>query len=127
MKNLLLSLTIITFSSLLSAQWTGINPVTTNSNVGIGTNSPSEQLQIGNVNNTNNYKISIPGVYNFENIKLGQYGNGACGLEFVNHTNVSNSYGVRFFSNVDNGIAGLQIQVASPTSSYTSLSYSTAM
>ena len=98
-----------------------------NGNVGIGTISPSDKLQVGDFNNTGNYKITIPGVYNFEQIKIGQYGNGACGLEFVNHTSVFSSYGVRLLSNVDNGIAGLQIQTASPTNSYNDLNYQTQL
>lgn len=97
------------------------------SNIGIGTNLPSDKLQIGDFNNSANLKINIPGVYNFEQVKLGQYGNGSCGLELINHSGPANSYGVRLFSNTDNGIAGLQIQTASPTSSYQNLSYTTRL
>jgi hypothetical protein len=96
-------------------------------NIGLRTLSPSEILQIGNVNNACNFKLSIPGLYNFENVRLGQFGNGACGLEFINHADVNNSYGIRFFANIDNGINGLQIQTASSTASYSNLGYSTKM
>lgn len=101
--------------------------IQSNGNIGISTNSPSDGLQIGDFNNIANLKINIPGVYNFEQIKLGQYGNGACGLELINHSGATNSNGVRLLSNTDNGIAGLQIQTASPTNSYQNLSYTTRL
>ncbi len=96
-------------------------------NVGIGTKTPSEKLQIGVQQNYGEFKLSIPGQYNFEQIKLGQYGNGRPGLEFINHTTMTNSFGVRFYANIDDGIQGLQIQTASPTNSYESLSYITRL
>jgi len=94
--------------------------------VGITAN-PSDKLQIGSYNNTGNYKINIPGVYNFEQIKLGQYGNGACGLELVNHSDAIPSYGVKLLASVDNGMAGLQIQTAPPANSYNELNYKTRL
>ncbi len=47
MKKILL-ISLITLSSILNinAQWTGTNPVWTNSNVGIGTTSPSSKLEV---------------------------------------------------------------------------------
>ena len=95
-------------------------------NVGIGTTSPSTTLQLGSTNTGYN-KLSIPGWYNFENVYLGQTGNGNSALEFVNHTDVSTSYGVKLAANVDTAIAGLQIQVAPSANSYNGLSYTTAM
>ncbi|WP_320053212.1 hypothetical protein [uncultured Acetobacteroides sp.] len=101
--------------------------------VGIGTTSPSDKLQIGDFNNTDNLKINLPGVYNFEQVKLGQYGNGNCGLEFVNHSGASSSYGIRFLSSCDNdqfgnpGMYGLQIQTANPSGTYQGLSYTTRL
>lgn len=96
-----------------------------NGYVGLGTNSPTEKLQIGDFANVENLKISIPGTYNFEQVKLGQYGNGAGGLEFINHSGSAHSYGVRLLSNTDNGIDGLQIQTANPSDSYQNLNYET--
>jgi len=101
--------------------------VANGSNIGIGTNSPSDKLQIGDLNNTQNLKLSLPGVYNFEQVKLGQYGNGAGGLELINHSNSSSSYGVRFLTDIDTGISGLQIQTANPSSTYQGLSYTTRL
>lgn len=103
--------------------------ITSTGKVGIGTttSTPSEKLQIGNLNNSENLKLFIPGVYNFEQVKLGQYGNGACGLELINHANASTSTGVRFYSNVDNGVSGLQIQTAGSASSYAGLAYTTKL
>jgi hypothetical protein len=100
----------------------------TNGNLGLGTTSvPIDKLQIGDFNNTNNYKINIPGVYNFEQIRLGQYGNGACGLEFINHTGLNTSGGVRFSSDIDRGVVGLQIQTANSASSLSELNYITRL
>jgi hypothetical protein len=101
--------------------------IQSNGNIGLGTITPLEKLQIGEFNNNQSSKISIPGVYNFEEIKLGQYGNGAGGLEFINHTNHNQSYGVRFFSNIDSGIKGLQIQTANPSDKSQDLSYITRL
>jgi hypothetical protein len=95
-------------------------------NVGIGTTAPGTTLQIGSLNSGTD-KLSIPGWYNFENVYLGQYGNGDSALEFVNHTGLNDSYGVKLAANVDSGGAGLQIQVAPSAASYSALSYTTAM
>lgn len=99
--------------------------IQSNGNIGFGTNLPSDKLQVGDFNNTENLKINIPGTYNFEQIKLGQYGNGSAGLEFVNHSGITDSYGIRLYSNTDNGMNGLQIQTANPSSLYQNLSYVT--
>jgi hypothetical protein len=94
--------------------------------IGIGTAAPGTTLQIGAINSGTD-KISLPGWYNFENVYLGQYGNGDSALEFVNHTDLNDSYGVKLAANVDSGGAGLQIQVAPSAASYSALSYATAM
>ncbi|CAM4113238.1 hypothetical protein SAMN06265348_103292 [Pedobacter westerhofensis] len=112
-----------TSQALSSAKFT----VQANGNIGFGTNSPLERLQIGDALNVENLKISIPGTYNFEQVKLGQYGNGAGGLEFINHAGNTDSYGVRLLSNTDNGINGLQIQTANPSVSSQNLNYVTRM
>lgn len=96
-----------------------------NNNIGIGTNIPSDKLQIGDFKNVDNLKINLPGTYNFEQVRLGQYGNGSAGLEFVNHTGITDSYGIRLYSNTDNGMNGLQIQTANSSSSYQNLNYVT--
>lgn len=97
-----------------------------NGNVGILTTNPATNLQIGS-NNGGTPKLSIPGWYNFENVYLGQYGNGNNALEFINHQDGSASYGIKLETNIDSGVAGLQIEVAPPALSYGALSYSTAM
>lgn len=99
--------------------------IQSNGNIGFGTSSPSDKLQIGEFKNIDNMKINIPGTYNFEQVRLGQYGNGSAGLEFINHIGVTDSYGVRLFSNTDNGMNGLQIQTANPSGSYENLNYVT--
>jgi hypothetical protein len=110
-----------TSQELVSSKFT----IQSDGNIGLGTNLPSDRLQIGEINDGQNSKINIPGVYNFEKIKFGQYGNGAGSLEFVNHTNQTESYGLRLYSSTDSGINGLQIQTANPTNSYQNLSYTT--
>jgi hypothetical protein len=101
--------------------------ITSGGNVGIGTTSPSKTLQLGTEGNGGTNQISIPGTYNFENIYLGQIGNGDDALEFVNHASVSNSSGVKLLSSIDSGVSGLQIAVAPSAASYGALSYTTAM
>ncbi|SCY78265.1 hypothetical protein SAMN02927916_3362 [Flavobacterium anhuiense] len=98
-----------------------------NGNIGIGTSNPQTILQIGEFINNNNYKLSFPGTYNFEEIKLGQYGNGRSGLEIITHTNLYNSFGVRLFAGTDTGLNGLLFQTADATNSTESLAYSTKM
>jgi hypothetical protein len=97
-----------------------------NGTSGIGNNTNSGNVLIGNFNNANNLKLTVPGVYNFEQVNLGQFGNGACGLEFINHTSYNPSYGVRLYANTDQ-VPGLQIQTANSTNSYNDLTYSTRM
>ncbi|WP_131535577.1 hypothetical protein [Pedobacter nototheniae] len=101
-----------------------INP---NGNVGIGTASPTSLLQIGDFNTSVASKaLLIPGVYNFEQLRLGQLGNGNSALEMINHNDRASSYGIRLMTNVDVA-GGLQFQYALTTSSYESLSYQTTM
>ena len=95
-------------------------------NVGISTTNPTNKLQIGNFATSNTNALIIPGTYNFEQVKLGQYGNGNAGLELINHSGASNSYGIRFMTNIDQ-VSGLQIQYAPGTSAYNSLSYTTGL
>jgi hypothetical protein len=112
-----------TSQALSSSKFT----IQSNGNIGFEANSPSERLQIGNFNNVENLKITIPGTYNFEQVKLGQYGNGAGGLEFINHAGITQSYGVRLFLNTDDGINGLQIQTANPSTTSQNLNYTTRL
>ncbi|MBB6498873.1 hypothetical protein [Pedobacter cryoconitis] len=112
-----------TTQSLASSKFT-IQP---NGNIGLGTNSPLYKLQLGDFSNTDNLKVGLPGVYNFEQVLLGQYGNGATGLEFISHSNNLTSYGVRLFSSVDSGVSGLLFQTANPSASYPGLNYITRM
>jgi hypothetical protein len=96
-------------------------------NVGIGTTNPSAALQIGNFSGGGTNQLLIPGTYNFEQVRLGQIGNGNSALEFVNHNGVPSSYGIKFLVDVDHGTSGLQIQYAPATTSYASLSYTTGL
>ncbi|WP_143167264.1 tail fiber protein [Mucilaginibacter sp. OK098] len=97
-------------------------------NVGIGTTSPSAALQIGDfLSGASSNQIVIPGTYNFEQVRLGQIGNGNSALEFVNHNGPPSSYGIKFLIDVDHGASGLQIQYAPATTSYASLSYTTGL
>jgi len=119
-----------TASGRVTQFYTGGNPtlqISTAGNVGIGTITPSTALQIGNFNGgSSNNQLLIPGVYNFEQIKLGQIGNGNSALEFVNHNSSTNSYGVKLQVDVDQ-IPGLQFQYATSTTSYASLNYVTGL
>ncbi|WP_131535575.1 hypothetical protein [Pedobacter nototheniae] len=103
------------------------NTFPTTGNVGIGTASPTSLLQIGDFNTSVASKaLLIPGVYNFEQLRLGQLGNGNSALEMINHRDRESSYGIRLMTNVDVA-GGLQFQYALTTSSYESLSYQTTM
>jgi hypothetical protein len=98
-------------------------------NIGIGSENPQQKLQIGfsGENGPYNYnKLSIPGQYNFENVYLGQFGNGSAGLEFINHVGLYASYGIRMKANVDE-VAGLQFQYAGATTAESGLVYTTGM
>ncbi|WP_343305737.1 hypothetical protein AAHN97_01105 [Chitinophaga niabensis] len=92
-------------------------------NVGIGTLNPQSRLQIGEFTSNNANKLVIPGVYNFETVNLGQGGNGSAMLEFINHSGVSTSYGVKIGANVDTYGNGLYIVAAPSSNSYNTLQY----
>jgi len=95
-------------------------------NVGIGTTNPSAALQLGDFNNGSaSNQLVIPGTYNFEQLRLGQTGNGNMALEFVNHMSTAPSYGIKFLVNVDSGFPGLQLQYAAPSTTYAGLNYVT--
>ncbi len=124
MKTLLFLLTATFFTALkLNAQ---IYTAPGTGNIGIKTTSPATSLQIGNTNDGQNHNLLMPGMYNFEQLRLGQLGNGASGLELVNHIDISNSYGIKFVANSDE-VAGLQIKYSPYASSYGSLSYTTGI
>lgn len=68
--------------------------------------------------------ISFPGVYNFEQFNIGKDGNnGAYALEFVNHTSINQSYGIRMGANVDRFGHGLYFQGAPGADNYAALNY----
>lgn len=96
-------------------------------NFGIATNNPQNRLQIGEFNNGGISKISIPGIYNFEEVRLGQYGNGQSGFEMITHADATKSFGTRLYAGTDTGVNGLLIQTANPATSLQSLSYTTKM
>ncbi|MXV50370.1 hypothetical protein GS399_05245 [Pedobacter sp. HMF7647] len=112
-------------SVLLSSEFAaGQNRFPENGNVGIGTDNPTTALQIGAPNNSNISKeILLPGTYNFEQMRLGQTGNGNMAMEFVNHEGPDYSYGVRFLVDTDHGAPGFQLQYATAASSYNLLDY----
>ncbi len=60
-------------------------------------------------------------------MKLGQYGNGASGLEMITHIGMENSFGVRLFVSTDTGSNGLLIQTADPSNSSQNLIYTTKL
>ena len=96
-------------------------------NLGIATTMPLDALQIGNYGVSSSNAVVIPGAYNFEQVRLGQTPNGDSALEFVNHTGVAASYGVKFLVDLDHGLPGLQLQYAATSTTYSSLAYHTAL
>lgn len=101
--------------------------INSDGNIGISTANAQNKLQIGDFNYGGITKISIPGIYNFEEMKLGQYGNGANGLEMITHSSQSTSFGIRLFASIDSGMSGLLIQTADAVNSSQNLSYSTKL
>ncbi|MFH6966177.1 cell wall anchor protein [Flavobacterium sp. FlaQc-28] len=108
-------------------KWQQLLMTNIDGNVGIGVDNPRYKLQIGEYNNGGIFKLSIPGVYNFEEVKLGQYGNGRTGLEMITHTNQTQSYGVRLYSGTDTGVNGLLIETADACNSADELKYTAKM
>jgi hypothetical protein len=97
-------------------------------NAGIGTISPpTADLQIGYFSKGGPSTILIPGTYNFEQLNLGQLGNGNMAMEWLNHIGPSDSYGIKFLVDTDHGLRGLQLQYAQPALSYGALSYQTGL
>ncbi len=104
------------------------NALPNSGNIGVGLLNPTKAIQIGDYGYGNdNSQILIPGVYNFEKVRLGQLGNGNSTLEFVNHTGIGSSYGVRLLANIDSGGQGLQFQYAATKGAYEELNYQTGM
>lgn len=95
----------------------------TGGKVGIRTGSPTEALQIGDFPNSDNNKLLIPGTYNFEKVVLGEAGNGATMLEFVNHASLTQSYGIKMGTNIDKYGSGLFITSAPSANTYETLTY----
>lgn len=91
--------------------------------VDLNAKTPLETLEVGDYNSVHN-KISIPGVYNFENFRLGQFGNCAAGIEFIDHTNLTESYGFKLLTHVDQAY-GFQIHYATNSTSYSNPQYRT--
>ena len=96
-------------------------------NNGVGTENPKNKLQIGEYNTNSVSKLSLPGLYNFEEIRLGQYGNGQNGIEMITHKDQTRSFGLRLFAGIDTGVEGLLIQTADPSTTLGSLTYTTRM
>lgn len=92
-------------------------------NVGIGTNDPLSKLQLGSYGTSNASHITIPGVYNFEVMKIGQAGNGNTVIEMVNHVSLTHSYGIKMGTNIDLHGSGFYIRAAPIASSYEDLTY----
>ncbi|PWG77994.1 hypothetical protein [Pararcticibacter amylolyticus] len=91
MKRLLIALTALITAFDTLAQ----NSFPPNGNVGIGTTNPTTGLQLGDWGNAITGKqILIPGLYNFEQFRLGQIANGNMVVELVYHTNLFASYKV---------------------------------
>jgi hypothetical protein len=115
------------YFSFINQTGTNLATFKSDGNIGFGTTAPTSFMQLGTPGVNDLKKISIPGVYNFENIFLGQYGNGTAGLEILNHTSAANSYGAKIIADADSGVIGLQFQMASTQSSSAALTYSSAM
>ena len=123
MKKQILNILVFTGLCLTANAQSNTFPAT--GNVGIGSNNPQVGLQIGELSGTYlDKQILIPGTYNFEQMRLGQMGNGNMGMEFVNHSGINSSFGIRWLVDVDHA-PGLQIQYAADQTQYEALSYQT--
>jgi hypothetical protein len=111
----------------LLATPTDIMTLVGNGKVGIGTTNPTAALQLGDFGNGSSTQLVIPGTYNFEQMRLGQIGNGNMAMEFVNHNGGLSSDGIKFLVSADAGAPGLQMQYATPATAYSTLSYQTGL
>lgn len=113
----------------LTLGWRGGNTaglkIAGNGNAGFFTNNPQSALQLGEFNVTSTNRFVIPGTYNFEQISMGQDGNGHSSMEFVNHVSSTESFGVKIGTNSDYFGRGLYITAADVNSGYSGLAYNT--
>ncbi|MBV7532983.1 SlyX family protein [Chitinophaga sp. sic0106] len=124
-KVILVLLGIVAINAGASAQ----APVLLNpngGNVGINTDNPQSALQIGNKYPDNTSKISFPGPYNFEVMRLGAESNGNGMIEFVNHASLTTSYGIKMGASVDKFGGGFYIIAAPQAESYEALTYASS-
>jgi len=105
--------------------WTSAMYINGSGNVGIGTTSPSTNLQIGSVATNIKNQVYIAGEYNFEGAYLGGFNtNGGASLELLSHTGVSTSAGWKMAHDGDVYGGGNLVFAFSPAaSSYAGLSY----
>jgi hypothetical protein len=120
MKAKYLVLSGLLFCTMAVAQTSRLTDI---GDVGIGASNPKSFLQMGQYTLNNITRLSFPGTYNFEVFNLGQQGNGNPYMEFVNHTAVAYSYGVKVGANADAYGPGLYITTAPVTREYTTLAY----
>jgi hypothetical protein len=92
-------------------------------NVGIGTTTPTEKLQVGSLGGGIK-RILIPGTYNFDGAYLSNFdANGGAKLELVSHTNADTSASWRIANNNDSNGQALTFSYAGAQSTYGALSY----
>lgn len=104
--------------------WTTRMTLDASGNLGIGTNSPTQRVQVGTTSTGLRNLLRVAGNYNFDGAYLGAAGsNGGGALELISHSSASDSSGWQVSHHVDAAPGCLVFSRADSVGSFGALSY----